>query len=155
MTTLPYNLPDFTVPFTYTHDDKDSFTYVDIIKQAVGDAARAVLGVGDEAELWMASMGMSSMGLVDGVTYRGAIRINGLNRLTVNKQKVDRLSYSFVLLDDVDQVVGWSGDLDAKYTVKPSWVWFRIQGVDLELTDAQRAAIKALVPKKPRAKKTP
>lgn len=155
MHTHPVDLADFTIPFSYAHDAKVIDCYSQPIKAALDDALRQALGIAPEARLRCPSMGMGYNGLLDGETYRGAIRINGVVSATVSKRKVHHVSFSFVILGGDDAILGWSRDLDIRYKDKPDWVWFMGDYEEIEMTDAMRDIIKSLAPKKTRAKKTP
>lgn len=155
MSTIPVNLADFTIPFSFVCSSTDAFAFYAPLKAAVLDALRAPLGLDPAAEVRWPGAVLGSSGLISGETYRGAVRINGVKAVTINKVRVERISYSYVILDDHDTIMGWSSDLGASYRVTPSWLWFKLHDVEIEMTDARRAAIKALAPKKTRAKKTP
>lgn len=155
MSTIPVNLADFTIPFSFVCSSTDAFAFYAPLKAAVLDALREPLALDPATELHWPGAVLGSAGLISGEIYRGAVRINGVKALTINKVRVERISYSYVLLDAHDDIKGWSADLSAAYSTKPSWLWFKLHDAEIEMTDARRAAIKALAPKKLRAKKTP
>jgi hypothetical protein len=155
MSIVPLDLAHFTIPFSCVHDADKVFAFHAPLKAAVLDALREPLALDPATELHWPGIALGSAGLIDGATYRGALRINGVKEVTINKLKVERVFYSYVLIDEHDDIKGWSADLSAAYSTKPSWLWFKLHNADLEMTDARRAAIKSLAPKKPRAKKTP
>lgn len=140
------DLAGFTIPFVYAGGDV--FDYGTRFA-----AIRDALDLDPRCEPRYRGAGMSHVGaFAGGRSYQGAIRINGLHKRKVGAARVESVSYSVVIRDG-DEILGWSGDLDASYPTKPSDLWFTLDGVELPMTDALRAAIKALVPKKARVPK--
>lgn len=153
MPTKPIDLSHFTIRSSYVHDRRQPFAFYTPLKAALLDALQAPLQLDPAATIHWPGIGLGDGGLLTGQTYRVAVRINGVKNVTINKIKRERVSYSHVLLDDDDHIMGWSADLDTSYKVNPSWFWFKLDGEDIAMTDALRAAIKALVPKKTRSPK--
>ena len=155
MSAKALNPAHFPVRFPCTYHARDHFSYKQSIQDALSGLLREPLGIDPAAEVYWYGVCPNNMELVDGATYRGAIRINSLLKTAKT------VSYSYILLDDDDQVVDWSDDLRASYATKPSAFWFRINGKHIKMTDDMRAAIKSLVskkpppPRKPRAQTTP
>jgi hypothetical protein len=90
--------------------------------------------------------------------YQARLRVNCIYKPKTipGRPQRETIAYSYLVFDDAGDVIAWSCDLDTNYTVsKGGYVSFHVNHVEIEMTDALRAAIKALVPKKPRAKKTP
>lgn len=90
--------------------------------------------------------------------YQARLRVNGIYKPKTipGRPQRETIAYSYLVFDDEGAVIAWSCDLDTRYSAsKSGYVSFHVDHVEIAMTDALRAAIKALVPKKPRAKKTP
>jgi hypothetical protein len=154
MGTLPLQRQDFTIDLSYTYDVSDKSAYVAHIRDALDRALRAALDIPPQATPYTPAMSMSHQNLVDGAQYTGHLRLNGVHKRTKAGVSLESVSYSFIICDG-ETIVGWSSDLDQRYTCKASWSWFKLGSQHLVMTGAQRAAIKAMVPKRPLGKKTP
>jgi hypothetical protein len=148
MATIPIDINEFCVPFIHTGD---AFDYASQL-----EAVRAALGLDPGLKPYYREAGMTNLGtFTPNAGYDGKLRINAIQSVTKKGTKVHTIQCSFVLYED-GALKAWSRDLDDTSPYKPLGVWFRNpDSSELEMTDALRAAIKALVPKKPRAKKTP
>lgn len=145
---IPINTAEFMISFDYVAGSSyDHGQQIDALKQAL-HIAPAYRGYCDTT-LW------SDRHIIKGARYTGHLRINKLKRTPGRHQTTYAILYSFFLCDAQGDIKGWSGDLDETSPLKPLALWFRADDGPLEPTEALITAIKALIPKKPRAKKAP
>lgn len=148
MGVLPFNLADLPISFDHVASPLNHLT------QQL-NALRDHLLIEPRYTAYCDRTLWTSRGLTKSATYAGHGGVIKLKRSPGRDHTAYAILYRFVLCDALGEPRGWSGDLDDSPTLPPLEVWFRDDDGPLQPDDALIAAIKALIPKKPRAKKTP